>query len=37
MHDTSLLAHELLCLHLKCFYGVHSLTHPLQKLQPGAR
>jgi hypothetical protein len=22
MDDTSLLAHELLCLHLKCFYGV---------------
>jgi hypothetical protein len=22
MHDTSLLAHQLLCLHLKCFYAV---------------
>jgi len=24
MHDTSLLANELLCLHLKCFYGVQA-------------
>jgi hypothetical protein len=22
VHDTALLAHELLCVHLRCFYGV---------------